>query len=81
MRDDTATLIAGIRVNVFTATFVFIGAVVYMVLAPKGRGIRPRCGAKQPPEVEAESAVEEWAEDLVAAAKGGAGSWPPGRGR
>ncbi|OBG31673.1 prolipoprotein diacylglyceryl transferase [Mycobacterium sp. E3198] len=37
MRNDTATLIAGIRINVFTSTFVFIGAVVYMILAPKGR--------------------------------------------
>ncbi|CAN3128924.1 hypothetical protein ACNUDN_02700 [Mycobacterium sp. smrl_JER01] len=37
MRSDTATLIAGIRVNTFTATFVFIGAVVYIMVAPKGR--------------------------------------------
>jgi prolipoprotein diacylglyceryl transferase len=37
MRDDTATHIAGIRINTFTSTFVFIGAVVYFVLAPKGR--------------------------------------------
>ena len=37
LRDDTATHIAGIRINVFTATFVFIGAVVYIILAPKGR--------------------------------------------
>jgi prolipoprotein diacylglyceryl transferase len=37
MRDDTATHIAGIRINSFTSTFVFIGAVVYIVLAPKGR--------------------------------------------
>ena len=37
MRSDTATLIAGIRVNSFTATFVFIAAVVYIMAAPKGR--------------------------------------------
>jgi prolipoprotein diacylglyceryl transferase len=37
LRDDTATHIAGIRVNSFTATFVLIGAVVYVILAPKGR--------------------------------------------
>ncbi len=37
LRDDTATHIAGIRVNSFTSTFVFIGAVVYLILAPKGR--------------------------------------------
>ena len=37
LRNDTATQIAGIRINVFTSTFVFIGAVVYIILAPKGR--------------------------------------------
>src|ERR1700761_6269986 len=37
LRDDTATHIAGIRINSFTATFVFIGAVVYIMAAPKGR--------------------------------------------
>lgn len=71
MRDDTATHIAGIRINVFTATFVFIGAVVYMLLAPKGREDPSTLRGKQPDEAaEGESAVQEWAEDLVAAAKG-----------
>ncbi|MGB3476389.1 MAG: prolipoprotein diacylglyceryl transferase [Mycobacterium sp.] len=37
LRDDAATHIAGIRVNSFTSTFVFIGAVVYILLATKGR--------------------------------------------
>jgi prolipoprotein diacylglyceryl transferase len=37
LRDDTATHIAGIRINSFTSTFVFIGAVVYLMVAPKGR--------------------------------------------
>jgi len=37
MRSDVATHIAGIRVNSFTSTFVFIGAVVYIMVAPKGR--------------------------------------------
>ncbi|VBA52522.1 Prolipoprotein diacylglyceryl transferase [Mycobacterium attenuatum] len=37
LRDDTATHIAGIRINLFTSTFVFIGAMVYVILAPKGR--------------------------------------------
>lgn len=37
MRSDTASHIAGIRVNSFTSTFVFIGAVLYILLAPKGR--------------------------------------------
>ena len=43
LRDDTATHIAGIRINSFTSTFVFIGAVVYIILAPEG----PR-GAREP---------------------------------
>ena len=34
LRDDTATHIAGIRINSFTSTFVLIGAVVYLILAP-----------------------------------------------
>jgi prolipoprotein diacylglyceryl transferase len=37
LRNDPATHIAGIRINSFTSTFVFIGAVVYIILAPKGR--------------------------------------------
>ncbi len=37
LRDDTATHVAGIRINSFTSTFVFIGAVVYIMVAPKGR--------------------------------------------
>jgi prolipoprotein diacylglyceryl transferase len=37
LRDDTATHIAGIRINSFTSTFVFIGAIVYIMLAPRGR--------------------------------------------
>ena len=71
MRDDTATHIAGIRINVFTATFVFIGAVVYMLLAPKGREAPATVRGKYPADTDHEpSVVEEWAEDLVAAAKG-----------
>ena len=32
-----ATLIAGIRINSFMSVFVFLGAVVYIMVAPKGR--------------------------------------------
>jgi prolipoprotein diacylglyceryl transferase len=39
MRDDTATLVFGIRINVFTAGIVFLGAVVYMIVARR-RGPR-----------------------------------------
>lgn len=70
MRDDTATHIAGIRINVFTATFVFIGAVVYILLAPKGREDPATLqGEQQLAPDEDESPFEEWTEDLVAAAK------------
>lgn len=59
LRDDTATHIAGIRVNSFTSTFVFIGAIVYIVLAPKGRedpeSLR---GKAHPAEAESEPEVE-----------------------
>ncbi len=71
MRDDTATHIAGIRINVFTATFVFIGAVVYILLAPKGREDPATLrGDAEPEGDEEESPFEEWTEDLVTAAKG-----------
>lgn len=68
LRDDTATHIAGIRVNSFTSVFVFIGAVVYIMLAPKGREDPSTLGGTHP-DLEA-SPVEELAEELVAAAKG-----------
>lgn len=75
MRDDTATLVAGIRINVFTATFVFIGAVVYMLLAPKGREDPATLQVRRDVESAGESAgeeslAEELADDLLAAAKG-----------
>lgn len=37
MRSDFATQIEGIRINSFTSTLVFIGALIYFVMAPKGR--------------------------------------------
>ena len=72
MRDDTATHIAGIRINVFTATFVFIGAVVYMLLAPKGREDPASLQGydDEGDAVQEESVTEEFVEDLVSAAKG-----------
>ena len=71
MRDDTATHIAGIRINVFTATFVFIGAVLYLLLAPKGREDPDSLLGWESDEAdEEESVADEWSEDLVAAVKG-----------
>jgi len=73
LRDDTATLIAGIRINVFTATFVFIGAVVYILLAPKGREDPATLRGHEPVEGPVEEAVEEFTEDLLVAAAKGSG--------
>ena len=64
LRSDHASLIADIRVNSFTSTFVFIGAVVYIMVAPKGREDpetlkgKPRDG----------SVIDEVADELVAVA-------------
>ncbi|SDM89001.1 prolipoprotein diacylglyceryl transferase [Allokutzneria albata] len=63
MREDHATLIAGIRINVFTSVIVFIGAVIYLVLAKK-RGEREDLAAlraeREPEEAaEPEPAAEE----------------------
>jgi prolipoprotein diacylglyceryl transferase len=65
MRDDVATHIAGIRVNSFTSTFVFIGAIVYFILAPKGREDPATLGGKHEGD---ETVADELAKDLVAAA-------------
>jgi prolipoprotein diacylglyceryl transferase len=66
MRSDTATLLAGIRINTFTATFVFIGAVVYIISAPKGR----EDPATLRGNLDDESPVEEFAVAAAAAATG-----------
>ena len=75
MRNDTATQIAGIRINVFTSTFVFIGAVVYIILAPKGRedpaSLRGNHVAEEPPE---SKPVSEPADEPATVARVGAGT-------
>ncbi|OBH13658.1 prolipoprotein diacylglyceryl transferase [Mycobacterium sp. E3247] len=80
LRDDTATHIAGIRINSFTSTFVFIGAVVYIMVAPKGReapeSLRgtDHTAAESPAEVPAdESPTVVSAEAATAAVAAGAG--------
>src|SRR5204863_4800496 len=64
MRSDTASLIAGIRVNTFTSTFVFIGAVIYIMVATKGREDPASLRGKDADR----SLVDEIAEELVAVA-------------
>ncbi|MGB0961528.1 MAG: prolipoprotein diacylglyceryl transferase, partial [Mycobacterium sp.] len=74
MRSDAATLLAGIRVNSFTATFVFIGAVVYIMAAPKGRDdpatLRGRQDTEDTQEIEGQetAGVEEIAEEVAVGA-------------
>ena len=68
MRSDTATLLAGIRVNSFTATFVFIGAVVYIMAAPKGREDPETLRGRRDTDDQDDSAVEDLAKELAVAA-------------
>ena len=70
MRSDHATTIAdtGIRINSFTSTFVFIGAVVYIMVAPKGREDPASLAGKQETEDEEEDTVEAFAKELTAVA-------------
>ncbi len=68
MRSDVATHIAGIRVNSFTSTFVFIGAVVYIMVAPKGREDPASLAGKPEKVEEEEDAVEAFAKELTAVA-------------
>ncbi|GAA4025480.1 prolipoprotein diacylglyceryl transferase [Allokutzneria multivorans] len=57
MREDHATLIAGIRINVFTSVLLFLGAVIYLVLAKK-RGEREDLAALRAAEPEPEPDAE-----------------------
>lgn len=70
MRSDTATEFAGIRVNTFTSTFVFIGAVVYIMLAPKGREEPESLRGKAAEVTDEDSLVDEAGKELVTAAAG-----------
>jgi prolipoprotein diacylglyceryl transferase len=64
LRSDHASLIADIRVNSFTSTFVFIGAVVYIMVAPKGREDPETLKGKSRDG----SLIDEVADELVAVA-------------
>ncbi len=72
MRSDMATHIAGIRINSFVSVFVFIGAVVYIMVAPKGRedpaSLRGDAEAELAPDEVEESSVDEVTRELAAVA-------------
>jgi prolipoprotein diacylglyceryl transferase len=68
LRDDTATHIAGIRINSFTSTFVLIGAVVYLILAPKGREDPATLSGSAAELLEPDSIGSDEANDSVAPA-------------
>lgn len=73
MRADVATEFGGVRVNSFTSTFVFIGAVVYIILAPKGREAAETLRGGRPAEPLREELADlghEVRRDLAAAAAG-----------
>jgi prolipoprotein diacylglyceryl transferase len=63
LRSDLATELAGIRVNSFTSMFVFIGAVVYLMVAPRGRE-DPATLRSEPPEDAALDDAEEFHRDV-----------------
>jgi prolipoprotein diacylglyceryl transferase len=67
MRSDMATHIAGIRVNSFTSTFVFIAAVVYIMVAPKGREDPATLKGKDV-DGEQDSPIDDLGEELAAVA-------------
>ena len=74
LRVDEARLIDGIRVNSFTSMFVFIGAVVYIMVAPKGREDpatlrgKPEEAEVEEAEEEEDTSVEEFVKELTAVA-------------
>ncbi|WP_123026319.1 prolipoprotein diacylglyceryl transferase [Mycolicibacterium stellerae] len=72
MRNDTATHIAGIRINSFVSVFVFIGAVVYIMVAPKGREdaseLRGHAEVELAPDEVEESPLDEITKELAAVA-------------
>ena len=69
MRSDVATLIAGIRINSFTSMLVFIGAVVYIMVAPKGREDPATLrGNAAEAEKSTDAPVEDVAKELTAVA-------------
>lgn len=59
MRVDPATQFGGIRVNSFTSTLVFLGAIAYILLAPKGREDPATLGSTPAQTEEAASADGE----------------------
>ncbi|MGC2652703.1 MAG: prolipoprotein diacylglyceryl transferase, partial [Mycobacterium sp.] len=73
LRDDAATHIAGIRINSFTSTFVFIGAVVYIILVSRVR--EDRVTLSGPGETAAQR-LPEPADELTAVTSGVGGAGP-----
>ncbi len=59
VRVDPATQFGGIRVNSFTSTLVFLGAIAYILLAPKGREDPATLGGTPAQTEEASSAGGE----------------------
>ena len=82
MRTDAATQIAGIRINTFTSSIVFVLAVAYFVLARKGRedpaSLNPAGSAPASADVESDGSdsadAESGSSDSADAASGSSAS-------
>jgi prolipoprotein diacylglyceryl transferase len=59
MRTDPATHVFGLRINVIVAVVVFLGAVLYIALAPRGREEIHQADAGEPTEESAEESTGE----------------------
>ena len=57
LRTDPATEVFGVRINVITSVLVFVGAVVYLLVAPRGRETLPPEVAGEPDETGTAEAV------------------------
>jgi prolipoprotein diacylglyceryl transferase len=51
IRTDPATMVFGLRINVITSVVVFLAAVLYLLLAPRGREDPATLGGCQPAEI------------------------------
>jgi prolipoprotein diacylglyceryl transferase len=84
LRSDPATMVLGIRINVFTAVIVFLAAVAYIVLAPKGRedpaSLSPGAAAGGAVGAGAQTAVDDGKADDGAVHDGAAGNGAAGNG-
>ncbi|MQA16896.1 MAG: prolipoprotein diacylglyceryl transferase [Pseudonocardiaceae bacterium] len=76
MRTDPATMVFGLRINVITSVVVFLGAVIYLLLARRGRE-DPAALAGSPPDGESDRAGGESVSETSDGEGGTPASRPP----